>query len=52
MTTFEGKPTPREAEVNAKTLAKMASAAKTVGVADGTKRLFDLVQGVLAAAKR
>ena len=37
---------------NAKTLAKMASAAKSVGVADGTKRLFDLVQGVLAAAKR
>ena len=37
---------------NVKTLAKMAADAKSVGVADGTKRLFDLVQGVLAAAKR
>jgi UDP-N-acetylglucosamine--N-acetylmuramyl-(pentapeptide) pyrophosphoryl-undecaprenol N-acetylglucosamine transferase len=36
---------------NAKNLLKMATAAKSVGVADGTKRLFELVQGVLPAAK-
>jgi len=36
---------------NAKNLVKMAAAAKSVGVADGTKRLFELVQGVLPAAK-
>jgi hypothetical protein len=36
---------------NAKNLLKMATAAKSGGVADGTKRLFELVQGVLPAAK-
>jgi UDP-N-acetylglucosamine--N-acetylmuramyl-(pentapeptide) pyrophosphoryl-undecaprenol N-acetylglucosamine transferase len=36
---------------NAKNLVKMAAAAKSVGLADGTKRLFELVQGVLPAAK-
>jgi len=33
-----------------KQLKAMASAAKSVGVIDGTKRLFDLVQSVLKPA--
>jgi UDP-N-acetylglucosamine--N-acetylmuramyl-(pentapeptide) pyrophosphoryl-undecaprenol N-acetylglucosamine transferase len=32
---------------NSKELAQMAKAAKTVGIADGTRRLLSLVQGVL-----
>lgn len=36
---------------NAKNMIKMTAAAKSVGVTDGTKRLFDVVQSVLTADK-